>query len=236
MMPTSADKLAATLYASRREKSPYEVVVLNKNFIVFPGVFSPKFCADTAFYAEKLPVWHEDCILEIGCGTGIVSICSLYRGARSAVGIDINPFAVQNSIENAATHNLSDKMQVRLGDVYEALKPDERFNLIFWNIPFGYLGDGIIGLEEMAIFDPGYKAFKTFICESRNYLKESGRLFFGCCPALSRFDLLNEIIDSAGFSYIVSAQFDTRYLGDKISFQLFEARDPLHKPLSGKLK
>lgn len=216
-------KIAATLYASRREKVPYTVTVLNKPFVVFPGVFSPKYCLDTAFYAENLPASQGKSILEVGCGTGIISIFALLKGANSVVGVDINPLAVDNSIENAKTYGVFDRMDIRLGNVYDALKPNERFDLVFWNTPFGYSERNKISLEEMSLFDPGYKAFNRFISGSKNHLNKSGKLLFGCCPELARFDLISETLASEGLSYLIAAQMKTAYLGVAITFALIEA-------------
>lgn len=39
-------------------------------------------------------------VLDVGCGSGILSIASLLLGARSAVGVDIDPLSVKMAVEN----------------------------------------------------------------------------------------------------------------------------------------
>ncbi len=42
-------------------------------------------------------------LLDVGCGSGILSVAALLLGAKSAVGVDIDPLAVKTAVENAAT-------------------------------------------------------------------------------------------------------------------------------------
>lgn len=43
----------------------------------------------------------ESTVLDIGCGSGILSIAALLLGAKSAFGTDIDELAVKTAIENA---------------------------------------------------------------------------------------------------------------------------------------
>ena len=42
-----------------------------------------------------------DAVLDMGCGSGILSIAALMLGAKRAVGVDIDPIAVRTAVENA---------------------------------------------------------------------------------------------------------------------------------------
>lgn len=46
-------------------------------------------------------VTQESTVLDIGCGSGILSIASLLLGAKSAFGVDIDKLAVRTALENA---------------------------------------------------------------------------------------------------------------------------------------
>lgn len=52
---------------------------------------------------------HEDTeLLDIGCGSGILSIIGLKLGAKHAVGTDIDPIAVEVAKENAAVNQIEE--------------------------------------------------------------------------------------------------------------------------------
>jgi SAM-dependent methyltransferase len=79
-------------------------------------------------------------ILDLGAGTGVLSLIALKNGARSAVATDINPNAVANAIYNAKRRNLDHKMEVRLvptdkPGAYSVIGTDEKFDLIVSNPP-----------------------------------------------------------------------------------------------------
>lgn len=57
-------------------------------------------------------------VLDLGSGSGILSIASLRLGAKSAVGVDIDPIAEDIARENAALNDLhEDRFTARTGDV-----------------------------------------------------------------------------------------------------------------------
>ncbi len=56
--------------------------------------------------------------LDIGCGSGILSIAACLLGAGSALGIDIDALAVRTAIENGQLNGLtSPRYEIRLGDL-----------------------------------------------------------------------------------------------------------------------
>lgn len=56
--------------------------------------------------------------LDLGCGSGILSIAALLLGCGEAVGVDIDPKAVGVAYENAAMNGIGkDRYRVRAGDV-----------------------------------------------------------------------------------------------------------------------
>lgn len=59
-------------------------------------------------------------VLDVGCGSGILSIVSIKLGAESAVGIDIDPSAITASNENAKVNQIpEDKFLVQAGNLLE---------------------------------------------------------------------------------------------------------------------
>lgn len=60
----------------------------------------------------------EKRVLDLGCGSGILSIGALVLGCREAVGCDIDPKAPQVAMDNAALNGIGpDRFRVYAGDV-----------------------------------------------------------------------------------------------------------------------
>lgn len=55
-------------------------------------------------------------VIDYGCGSGILAIAALLLGAKGALAIDIDPLAVNASIENGAANGVSGQLQVCLPD------------------------------------------------------------------------------------------------------------------------
>jgi len=60
-------------------------------------------------------------VIDIGCGSGILSIAALKLGAQTALGVDIDIESVRNSRENAATNGIGDEFIIGQGSVAEVL-------------------------------------------------------------------------------------------------------------------
>ena len=79
-------------------------------------------------------------VLDLGCGSGILSIAALCLGASTAVAVDIDPKAVDVAYENAALNGIGrDRYTVRAGDVISdaalaAELAQEKYHLVLANI------------------------------------------------------------------------------------------------------
>lgn len=71
-------------------------------------------------------------VLDMGCGTGILAILAKQLGANDVLGIDIDEWSVENSIENCAVNNCSD-IVIKKGDA-NLLANEKNFDLILANI------------------------------------------------------------------------------------------------------
>ncbi len=93
-----------------------------------------------------------DHVLDLGCGSGILSIAALVLGAEQATAVDIDPKAVDVAYENAALNGIGrDRYTVRAGDVLtdRALEGElagEKYPLVLANI----VADVIIPLSAWA--------------------------------------------------------------------------------------
>ncbi len=100
----------------------------------------PKMSFGTGEHATtKLVLWliekyvrAEDKVLDIGSGTGVLAICSVVLGAKSALGIDNDEWCLLNGNENVKTNNVEEKVEIRMTEINQICEND--FDLIVANI------------------------------------------------------------------------------------------------------
>jgi ribosomal protein L11 methyltransferase len=71
-------------------------------------------------------------VLDVGCGSGILALAALMKGAAEAFGTDIDPQALKASRDNAALNGIT-ASRLSLG-LPEELHPSERFDILIANI------------------------------------------------------------------------------------------------------
>ncbi len=106
----------------------------NTNFFVDPNVFHPGLFFSSKFMGNficTLPL-NNKTVLDIGCGSGILSITAATRGAK-VTGIDINPTAINNAGMNAELNNVS--IEVLLSDLFANIGKST-YDYIFINPPY----------------------------------------------------------------------------------------------------
>ena len=58
-------------------------------------------------------------VLDVGCGSGILSVAALLLGAKRAVGVDIDPLAVKTAEQNARRNRVEDRFTGICGSLTE---------------------------------------------------------------------------------------------------------------------
>jgi ribosomal protein L11 methyltransferase len=66
-------------------------------------------------------IQKDEGVIDIGCGSGILSIAALLLGAGSAVAVDIDSLAITATISNATANGVVDKIETGIGSVQEVL-------------------------------------------------------------------------------------------------------------------
>jgi methylase of polypeptide subunit release factors len=117
--------------------------------VVPPTVFHPRYFFTSKFMAEFLKRQDFDGkrVLDLGCGSGILSLVAASAGAR-VTSIDINPSAVTATRTNAQLNSLAEQISAREGDLVDSLDLDEgSFDCIISNPPY-YPGDPLTMSER----------------------------------------------------------------------------------------
>jgi len=60
-------------------------------------------------------------VIDVGCGSGILSIAAIKLGATKVLGVDIDEASIKNSRENADTNDIGDELILGIGSVQEIL-------------------------------------------------------------------------------------------------------------------
>ena len=86
---------------------------------------------------DTIQIKPKKTILEIGAGTGIISLYCANQGAE-VVCSDINPYAIKLIKKNIQENKnqLLGSIQVRKGDLFNIIKSNEQFNIIIFNPPY----------------------------------------------------------------------------------------------------
>lgn len=80
-----------------------------------------------AALVARAPRFAGRAVLDVGCGSGILSLIALALGASSALAIDVDPEAVFTARENAARNSVGDRLRAEttplgsIGDRYAAV-------------------------------------------------------------------------------------------------------------------
>ena len=154
---------------------------------------------DTFILAENLEIKEGQSVLEIGTGSGLVSMyASLLTDDVTAT--DINYNALELAEKNFKLNNI-DTIKLEFGDLFEPVK-DKKFDVILFNTP--YLptdSDDIINDDLNYAFDGGLngrKVIDRFIEEAPNHLNDKGIVQM-IQSSLSDNDMTLDMFDKNGF-------------------------------------
>lgn len=74
-------------------------------------------------------------ILDIGCGSGLVSIMAAQRSSAKVTGVDIDSLAAEQAAENAKNCDWSDRIDIVKEDI-NVYNVEEKFDAMLCNPPF----------------------------------------------------------------------------------------------------
>ena len=105
-----------------------------------------------------------DRVIDIGSGSGILSMAAVLLGAEKATGVDLDPVAVRVALENVELNNLQDKIEILHGNLTDVIR--EKADIVVANIMADII---LILLEDVREFikDDGLFISSGIIQEKR---------------------------------------------------------------------
>lgn len=165
-------------------------------------------------------------ILDIGTGSGCISISlAKYIKDSQIYSADISKSAIEVAGQNAKTHNVEDKIKFFVGNIFEPIGNNIKFDIIVSNPP--YIPTDTIQTLDVNVkqYEPGLALdggadgldfYRDIISNAKNYLVSEGMIFLeiGYDQAQSVIKLLkqndfadiNIVKDLAGCDRVVKAK------------------------------
>lgn len=109
-------------------------------------------------------------VLDVGTGTGILSIAALKLGAHSAYGFDIDEWSYDNANENALLNGVAEHYKVNRGS-FEVVATGDRFDVILANVN----RNAILGMAKHLtghLKEKGVLLLSGLLENERNYILE----------------------------------------------------------------
>jgi ribosomal protein L11 methyltransferase len=127
-------------------RPPFIDVVLEpgqREIVIDPGqAFGTGEHASTRLCLEWIDVLSEptdagggfDRVLDVGTGSGVLALAAVALGAKSAVGFDLDPVAIEAARTAARRNGLDEKVRFFAGPIEALGKPEERYPLVLANL------------------------------------------------------------------------------------------------------
>ncbi|MGY5853504.1 MAG: methyltransferase [Candidatus Thorarchaeota archaeon] len=172
------------------------------DYVVHPNVYAPS--DDTYLLIEAVELESDDIFVEMGCGTGLVSLTAA-RTARTVISADISIEALKNTKENILKTSLSNKCHIFQTDLMSVFAPTFQVSVIAFNPPYLPQDDESVELDHALIGgEQGVELSERFLHQVVNHLLPSGSVYL-VASSLGDIDRLKDVTRSVGFEVTEAA-------------------------------
>ncbi len=203
------------LYIEKRKKHEPIAYIINKvefmglDFYVDSNTLIPR--PDTEILVEKvLELTSENnykTFLEIGVGSGCISVSLAKLSCLTGVGVDIMDNCVTIATKNAKTNDVAEKIFFKNSDLFN--KISEKYDIIVSNPPYINKEDMEALLPNVKDYEPhtalfggtdGLDFYREIVNKAKNYLNPKGLLAFEI--GYDQGQQVSEMMISQGFKSV----------------------------------
>ena len=175
--------------------------------IMIPAdVYEPR--EDTDLLADAAERITNKDVLEVGCGSGVISLI-LAKNGNTVTSVDIDEKAVEATIENAVNNRL--RVDCFHSDLFEKVKG--QFDCILFNFP--YLPEKITDENRPWAAGEDIEIVRRFAPAAARHLKPGGRILF-VISSLTSLEKTVKVFEWKGFRTKILAEkkipWETLYL------------------------
>ncbi|MDO4396277.1 MAG: 50S ribosomal protein L11 methyltransferase [Clostridia bacterium] len=120
-----------------------------------------------------------DDVLDVGCGSGILSIAAALLGAKDVLGVDVDPIAVEVADENIALNKVAEVARAQYGDLTKGI--DYKADVVVANL----MADLVMMLAE----------------DVAKHMKENG-FFISSGILIEKEEVVSEHLKKLGFTIV----------------------------------
>jgi len=176
------------------------VEFLGMRLILLPHVFDPRYAVSTSILVKAVRRWiargsRPRKVLEIGCGSGAVSIAVAREAGCKVVGYDVSTSAVEAARLSARINGVENRT-LFTADWSEVVR-EGPYDLIALNPPYLPL-DPIDDLDTLWCCGSDYRTLREMFARAREASKSS-TVVFTTCSSLTPATVCIEMLRALGF-------------------------------------
>jgi release factor glutamine methyltransferase len=207
-------RLGLGSYVKYRTRREHLTRLFGLHLEIPPTVFDPSYYFSSRVFGKYIQglKLHGKSVLDMGCGSGILSLVAARNGAM-VIAVDKNPRAADASRCNAERNNLEQRVCAFQSDLFANLPRERRFDIILMNPP--YLRGAPRDMIELGFKGGDYgEFFRTFSAEAGNFLTPEGKILLILSSDADEVEILGEFRRKG---YVVCLQCIERSLFEKFS-------------------